>query len=200
VHVLDPKPGETVLDVCAGRGVKTGAIASRLRGSGMIIAIDDDPAKLQALESASAHFATRITAVRGDARNRYPDSVPRDADAVLVDAPCSGLGIIGRRADLRWRKRPGDPQRFARVQQAVLSRAAEHVRPGGRLLYVTCSFSPVEDEDVVRDFLQNHDSWRPVKLEAPHAAEIAASDSTLLTEPGTGGSDGFFYAMLERRA
>ena len=200
VHLLDPKPGETVLDVCAGRGVKTGAIAARLRGSGTIVALDDDAAKLESLAAAAQHFATPVTALRADVRVSYPAAAPRAADAVLVDAPCSGLGVIGRRADVRWRKRPQDPARFATVQRAVLARAAEHVRPGGRLLYVTCSFSPAEDEDVVAEFLRTDASWRPAALAAPAAAGIRATGSALLTEPGAEGGDGFYYAALEKRS
>jgi len=200
VHLLDPKPGETVLDVCAGRGVKSGAIAARLHGSGTIVALDDDAAKLASLAAAAQRFATPVTALRADVRVSFPAAAPRDADAVLVDAPCSGLGIIGRRADARWRKRPQDPHRFARVQRTVLARAAECVRPGGRLLYVTCSFSPVEDEDIVAEFLRTDGSWRPAALAAPIAAGMNASGAALLTEPGADGGDGFFYAALEKHS
>jgi 16S rRNA (cytosine967-C5)-methyltransferase len=201
VHLLAPQPGETVLDVCAGRGVKTSAIAARLRGSGNLVALDDDRAKLALLENASKTFATPVSVVGADARNAYPAAVPRNADAVLVDAPCSALGILGRRADVRWRKRAQDPERFAKVQRAVLARAAEHVRPGGRLLYVTCSFVPVEDEGVINQFLAGAEEWRAGSLAAPAAASgIERIGSALLTEPGRDGSDGFFYALLERRA
>lgn len=199
VHLLDPKPGETVIDVCAGRGVKTGAIADRMRGSGAIVALDDDAAKLESLRAAAQLFATSVKAIRADVRASYPNAAPRDADAVLVDAPCSGLGIIGRRADARWRKRENDPQRFALVQRDVLARAADHVRVGGRMLYVTCSFSRVEDEDIVHDFLQAHPAWQLAELTAPAAPGFRTIGSMLLTEPGADGADGFFYAMLERR-
>ena len=200
VHLLDPKPGEAVLDVCAGRGVKTGAIAARLRGSGTIVAVDDDAEKIASLKITSTRFATPVRVVRADVRTSLPVSVPREMDAVLVDAPCSGLGIIGRRADSRWRKRETDPQRFALVQRAMLAQAAAHVRIGGRMLYVTCSFSAVEDEQVVGDFLREHPNWRLAQLAAASAPGVRGIDSMLLVEPGADGADGFFYALLERRA
>jgi 16S rRNA (cytosine967-C5)-methyltransferase len=198
VHLLDPREGERILDVCAGRGVKTGGIAARLRGRGAILAVDDDAVKLRALTDASKHFATPVSVVRADARGEY---APGDAamDAALVDAPCSGLGIIGRRADARWRKDPHDPARFAPVQRDALARAAEHVRPGGRMLYVTCSTSPLEDEDIVEGFLGAHPQWRARTLAPPPGASgVTQLGSHLLSEPGINGGDGFFYALLER--
>ncbi len=199
VQLLDPRPGEAIIDVCAGRGVKTAAIASRLRGEGSIVAIDDDAAKLLALATAARRFATPVATVRTDARKAYPAEVPAVADAVLVDAPCSGLGIIGRRADARWRKQSGDPERFAPVQRDVLARAAEHARPGGRLLYVTCSTSPHEDEDIVAAFLRGHADWKASALTAPEGASaITSVAGGLMSEPGIEGNDGFYYALLER--
>jgi 16S rRNA (cytosine967-C5)-methyltransferase len=199
VHLLDPREGERVLDVCAGRGVKTGAIAMRLRGRGRILALDDDAVKLRALTEASKRFATPVQIVRADARGEYAPGEREAMDAALVDAPCSGLGIIGRRADARWRKDPHDPARFAPVQRDALARAAEHVRDGGRMLYVTCSTSPLEDEEVVAGFLRAHPQWRARRLAVPpDASAVTQLGDYLLSEPGIEGSDGFFYALLER--
>ena len=198
VHILDPQRGETILDVCAGRGTKTGAIASRLSGEGTVVAIDDDAAKLNVLKASAQRFATPVRIVRTDARKEYPAGMPRNADAVLVDAPCSGLGVIGRRADARWQKRPDDPKRFARVQRDILARAAAHVRPGGRLLYVSCSISPIENEGVVRAFLTDNPQWRGRHCHIPGASAVTHTDGALLTTPGIKGSDGFFYSLLER--
>ncbi|HZV78641.1 MAG TPA: RsmB/NOP family class I SAM-dependent RNA methyltransferase, partial [Candidatus Binatus sp.] len=201
VHLLAPAGGETVLDVCAGRGVKTGAIAARMRGAGRIIAIDDDEKKLKTLATAGERYATPVSIVRADARTAYDIGDAAGADAALVDAPCSGLGILGRRADARWRKQPGDPARFARVQAQILATAAAHVRPGGRLLYVTCSTEPIEDEAVVEQFLASKPSWHARPLAPPSdASGVTRAGDALLTEPGINGADGFFYAMLERAA
>ena len=199
VHLLAPAPGETVLDVCAGRGVKTGGIAARMGGEGQIIALDDDAKKLATLAQSAARFATPVAVVCADARAPYELGGVNSVDAALVDAPCSGLGILGRRADARWRKQPGDPARFGRVQADVVERAAAHVRPGGRLLYVTCSTARVEDEDVIERFLTQQPAWRPRLLEVPSSASaMTRAGNGLLSAPGIGGADGFFYAMLER--
>lgn len=200
VHLLDPRPGEIVIDACCGRGVKTSMIAARLGGRGMVWAIDDDERKLAALRSSlSAVEGVRV--VKADARSPYPTEVPEQVDAALVDAPCTGLGVLGRRPDARWRKREGDPARFALVQAAVLRRAAERVRPGGRLLYVTCTTTPIEDEAVVDDFLREQPEWTAAEpaTSLPSAAPwLRMIGRYALTVPGIGGGDGFFYALLVR--
>ena len=119
VHLLDPQPHESVLDVGAGRGVKTGAIAQRRPAA--LFAIDDDAMKLAALaqEMVRLNFGM-VEPVRADATKPYPPAVPAAFDAVLLDAPCTGIGTIGRRADLRWAKSDADPQRLARTQIAIL--------------------------------------------------------------------------------
>ena len=198
IELLDPKSGETILDVCAGRGTKTALIALRLRGTGRIISIDDDEKKLGVLrESLQRAGLGAVVTVACDARVAYPQSVPREADAAIVDAPCSGIGILGRRADARWRKHAADCERFARVQAPILRHAAERIRVGGRLLYVTCSTSPVEDEGVIEEFLRGHAGWRAITL-VPPATDAANVGPYLLTTPGVAGNDGFFYALLER--
>ncbi len=199
VQLLAPQPGETILDVCAGRGVKTGGIAARMAGRGRIVAVDDDAVKLKALQTSAAHFATPVVVIRADARSAYAAGPDGGVDAALIDAPCSGLGIIGRRADARWRKDPNDPARFAAVQRDILARAASHVKPGGRLLYVTCSTHPLEDEEVIAAFLRSDGQWRarPLALPAP-ASSITPAGDGVMSEPGINGADGFFYAMLER--
>ncbi|HXM17578.1 MAG TPA: transcription antitermination factor NusB [Candidatus Tumulicola sp.] len=201
VHLLAPKPGETILDACAGRGVKTGMIAARLGGKGTIYAIDDDERKLEHVRRLAAKSPTPIVVMRADAKEPYPDAVPQEVDAALVDAPCSGIGIIGRRADARWRKKADDPIRFSSIQQAILERAAERVAPRGRLLYATCSTHPAEDEDVVANFLTHNPEWSATSL-ASWAAKTESARALgpyLLTVPGVDGNDGFFYALLEKK-
>jgi 16S rRNA (cytosine967-C5)-methyltransferase len=204
VHLLDPQPGETIVDICAGRGIKTGMIAGRLGGRGRIVSVDDDESKLVILRRDNARDRGNI-AVRADARFALPDAVPEDADRALVDAPCSGLGVLGRRADARWRKQPEDPARFSPVQRAILASAAAKVRSGGCMLYATCSTHIKEDEESVGAFLEAHRDWRAIPIEFAHAGSVAAGSEMrqrgpyLQIVPGIEGGDGFFYARLERR-
>lgn len=204
VHLLDPQPGETIIDVCAGRGIKTGMIAGRLGATGRIASVDDDESKLAVLRRDNARRSGSIV-VRADARLALPTVVPDDADRALVDAPCSGLGILGRRADARWRKQPEDPARFSPVQRAILASTAAKVRRGGTLLYVTCSTHEKEDEESVAAFLETHHEWRAVPIDPGQFgpefdfSALRTRGPYLQIVAGIEGADGFFYARLERR-
>jgi 16S rRNA (cytosine967-C5)-methyltransferase len=215
VQILAPHPGELVFDICAGRGVKTGALAGR--GPSRIVAIDDNEASLAILRADMVRLGwTNVEIVRADATRPYPAGLEQ-ADAVLVDAPCTGIGTIGRRAELRWKKGPDDGARLALVQARILDVATQHVRPGGRLLYVTCSTDPREDEEVVVPFLSRNPGWRaePVLpliragirlgMEGDFDGGTAAPEDGVLqlgdfalTIPGIDGADGFFFALLRR--
>jgi 16S rRNA (cytosine967-C5)-methyltransferase len=199
VALLDPQPHESILDVCAGRGVKTGSIAQRRPTA--LYALDDDSLKLAGLaqEMVRLNF-NAVETVKADATKPYPDPVPPTVDAVLLDAPCSGIGTLGRRAELRWAKSETDPPRLARTQRAILAQAARSVRVGGRLLYVTCSTDAREDEQIVDEFLASNTGWRASALDvhAPSEAVLGLGNYAL-TVPGIDGADGFFYAKLERR-
>jgi len=209
-QLLYPQPGESVLDVCAGRGVKTGALAQKCSSfssgplgplAGKIVALDDDATKLALLQQDMVRLGVEnVEVVRADATREYEVGYSLGFDAVLVDEPCSGIGTIGRRADLRWAKDPSDPARLARTQAAILAQAALHAKLGGRLLYVTCSTDAREDEDVIREFLGTHSTWQavPLLLNAPEGAFIRIGES-ILTIPGIEGADGFFYALLRKR-
>lgn len=199
VALLDPQPHEVILDVCAGRGVKTGFIAQRRPAA--LYALDDDTLKLAGLaqEMVRLNF-NAVETVNADATKPYPAAVPASVDAVLVDSPCSGIGTLGRRAELRWAKSETDPPRLARTQRAILQQAARAVKPGGRLLYVTCSTDTREDEQIVDEFLAANADWHASALDihAPPEAVVRLGNFGL-TVPGIDGADGFFFAKLERR-
>lgn len=197
VHLLAPAAGDAALDVCAGRGGKSMMFASRVGPDGSVWAIDDDRARLEVL-TGSAHRAGlhNVRSAAADARRPYPPGVPLQFDVALVDAPCSGLGVLGRNADARWRKRDTDPQRFAAAQSMILERASAYVKPGGRLLYATCTFARRENDDVAERFLSAHDDWSAKAL--PSMTGTIATGPYLQVVPGIDGADGFFYALLER--
>jgi 16S rRNA (cytosine967-C5)-methyltransferase len=179
--------------------VKTGSIAQRRPAA--LYALDDDSLKLAGLaqEMVRLNF-NDVETVKADATKPYPDPVPPTVDAVLVDAPCSGIGTLGRRAELRWAKSETDPPRLARTQRAILAQAARAVRVGGRLLYVTCSTDAREDEQIVDEFLASNTGWRASALDVHASSEaVVRLGHYALTVPGIDGADGFFYAKLERR-
>ncbi len=196
VDVLAPQPGETVLELCSGRGNKTAQIASRMRDRGTLVCVERDAKKMTILEAMLARQGVTLTApVLGDARDA---SAEVRADAVLLDAPCSGIGVIGRHPEARWRKTAEDGARLAPLQSELLRAAALRTKPGGRLVYSVCSIDPREGRAVVDAFLAED----PQFVRAPVAAryECFARDGDMLVPPGIEGRDGFYIAALARRS
>jgi 16S rRNA (cytosine967-C5)-methyltransferase len=146
------RPGERVLDACAAPGGKTLALAAAVGDTGRVVAADVRGRRVAMLASVIARAqAARVEIVRSDAAAGLPFGAV--FDAVLVDAPCSGLGVLRREADIRWRRAEGDLAGFAEVQRGILGHAARAVRPGGRLVYATCSPEPEENDHVVESVL-----------------------------------------------
>jgi 16S rRNA (cytosine967-C5)-methyltransferase len=147
VEVLDPQPGENVLDLCAGPGIKTGQIAARMGDRGEVISVESDPERAAEVAAQAGRLGLRsVTVIETDARR---SGMAPGFDRVLLDAPCSDLGALNSRPDARWRKSPAAIERLAGVQSELLRRAREALRPGGTLVYSTCTISRRENEDQV---------------------------------------------------
>jgi 16S rRNA (cytosine967-C5)-methyltransferase len=194
---------ERVLDACASPGGKASAMASDMNDSGLLIASDVRPRRIELLKDAvKASGARIIHVVQADAAQRLPF---RDVfDRVVVDAPCSGLGTLRRDPDIRWRRTPDELPRLAAAELRILSCAAETVRPGGRLIYATCSSEPEENEDVVASFVARHPGFRVVParaLELPEYLRPLVNEAGhLRTYPFRDGLEAFFAAQLEKAA
>ena len=151
VSVLDPQPGERILDLCAAPGGKTTFAAQQMRNEGAIVAQDSDPARLKLVAENCARLG--VTCVSS--------APPENAfDRVLVDAPCSNTGVMRRRVELRWRVQPSELERLVVLQLDLLRRAASLLKPGGVLVYSTCSLEPEENEGVVEQFLAGTAEFR----------------------------------------
>jgi 16S rRNA (cytosine967-C5)-methyltransferase len=208
--LLGVKPGETVVDYCAGGGGKTLALGQALRGRGRLVACDLNPRRLDAIRPrlARAGVAADLRRV-GPTGDPMTDLVAK-ADRVLVDAPCSGSGTWRRRPEEAWRLTAEELKRLHAVQIDILARASVLVRPGGRLAYVTCSVLPTENGDVAQSFAATHADFRPFPVaEAAKAdlltgvararlAELAHGGHTVQLSPLRTGTDGFFIALFER--
>jgi 16S rRNA (cytosine967-C5)-methyltransferase len=150
VAVLDPQPGEQVLDLCAGPGIKTGQIATRMGDRGEIVSVESDPERAGEVAEQAGRLGLRsVTVVEADAATPMAPGF----DRVLVDAPCTDLGTLASRPDARWRKSPRAIERLAEAQQSILRAAAAALRPGGVLVYSTCTVSRRENEDQIAALL-----------------------------------------------
>jgi 16S rRNA (cytosine967-C5)-methyltransferase len=203
VAYLEPKPGERILDVCAAPGTKTTAIAEEIGDAGEIVAVDRNVRRLGLVGRDARRLGlTNVTTCEHDAMRTLRGFAARGAfDRILVDAPCSGLGTLRRNPDARWRVRPGDPQRLTETQAAILRNAATALRPGGQLVYSTCTLLPEENEMVVESFLSEARDFRPLPGDAaPEATRsLVGPDDYLRCFPHLHDTDGFFAARLERR-
>jgi 16S rRNA (cytosine967-C5)-methyltransferase len=192
--------GERILDLCASPGGKTVAMAADMNDVGTIIASDVRPKRLALLQdTVKMSDARSVTIVRVPPMGPLPFAAT--FDAVLVDAPCSGLGTVRRDPDIRWRRREQDLASLARDQLALLLRAADVVRPGGRLVYATCSSEPDENDAVVACFIVNRPDFRVINLHSesnPVTAPFVDMLGFFRTTPPAHGLEAFFAALLTR--
>jgi len=200
VELLDPRPGHQVLDLCAGPGIKTGQIAARMEDRGELIAVDSDPERAaQVAEQAERLGLRSVTVIEADAAGF---ELGDGFDRVLVDAPCSGLGTLASRPDVRWRRSPQAIERLAEVQGRILARAARLVRPGGSLVYATCTLSRAENEDVVTGLLAGEDGPAALAADDLGAASPQLASPVdprfLSIRPDRDRTTGFFVARLSR--
>jgi 16S rRNA (cytosine967-C5)-methyltransferase len=200
-RLLDAQPGMRVLDACAAPGGKTLHIAQRTAGLAELIAVDDDPLRLARVRENLERAGLDAILVTADLRAVPPSLAPARFDRVLVDAPCSATGVIRRHPDIKLLRRPADIESFAATQREILATAFELLKPGGRLIYCTCSVMPVENEGVVTAFL----GAQPRAARAPWPEGLAQPPGLLersvgwqLLPGGSAGTDGFYYACLTK--
>ncbi|MBI4775041.1 MAG: 16S rRNA (cytosine(967)-C(5))-methyltransferase RsmB [Deltaproteobacteria bacterium] len=202
-YLAAPVPGARVLDVCAGRGGKTGHMAQLMGDRGEIVALDSSPDKVRLLcDNVHRQRVRCVVPVKGDVTLLRPDELGGLFALVLVDAPCSALGVLRRRPDARWKKRESDIARMSGVQRDILLAAARFVEPGGALVYCTCSTEPEENESNVQWFLETHPGFRlePATAVLPSEARSPAGpDGLFRCRTAVHDTDGFFGARFRLR-
>lgn len=194
-QMVAPPPGGRVLDLCAAPGGKASALAETHDG----VVVASDRAKGGIRRAAAARTGRPgLIVLRADGTE--PPFAPGTFDALLVDAPCSGLGTLRSHPELRWRRAPEDVRRLAALQRRLLGAAQGLVRHGGRLVYATCTLVREENEDTIEAFLAEHPAWRREDPSAriPDAARFIGADLALRTSPDRDGLDGFFAVSLVR--
>ncbi|HLJ01060.1 MAG TPA: RsmB/NOP family class I SAM-dependent RNA methyltransferase [Bradyrhizobium sp.] len=203
------KPGEQVIDLCAGAGGKTLAIAAMMAGKGRLIATDHDKRQLAPIHERLSRAGVHNCEVRTPkGESEVLGDIRASADLVVIDAPCTGTGTWRRNPDAKWRMRPGAIEIRLKDQAEVLDRAAALVKPGGRIAYITCSVLPAENNGQVRGFLARHLDFAVVpsseivtalwdKADDFAAATLQSPEGLLMT-PRRTGTDGFFVSVLRK--
>jgi 16S rRNA (cytosine967-C5)-methyltransferase len=182
--LLDPQPGERVLDLCAAPGGKTTHLAALMRNDGRLLAADVDRQRLRRVDESCRRMGVSIVETRVVLRERL-DFAGETFDRILLDAPCSNTGVLGKRPDARWRLTPNDIPELAEIQARLLQEASAHLAPGGLLVYSTCSIEPDENQAVVDRFLAEQSEFE--RLHERHHI------------PGRP-ADGGYQVLLQRRA
>ncbi len=194
--LMEARPGESVLDYCAGAGGKTLQLAAQLENQGTVHAWDVDASRLERLETRAIRAGAPSIRV-----HRVQPTVALQADRVLVDAPCSETGALRRGPDLRFRIDPASLPDFPPLQRQILENASRHVRPGGRLVYATCSIRREENEAVALEFERGHPDFKRVDPATSWLAESCRTpEGFVRTWPHIHGTDGFFAAVWTRRS
>jgi len=195
VRLADPQPGMLVYDLCAAPGGKAIHAAERMKNEGRVVALELYESKLRFIrENAERTGISIIEAVHGDAREFNPTE---QADVVLVDAPCTGLGTLSKKPDIKWRRTLDDVRKMSARQLEILDHAASLVKPGGVVVYSTCTIEPEENVDVVAAFLADHPDFEVEPAETYIAPEVC-KDGFMQTFPHKHKTDGAFAARLKR--
>jgi 16S rRNA (cytosine967-C5)-methyltransferase len=195
--LLDPKAGERVIDLCAAPGGKTTNIAELMGDRGSILAVDKYEAKLHQIKGSADRLGiTCITKVQGDGAAIEHEPV----DRVLIDAPCSGLGVLMKKPDIKWKRENTDIPGLVRLQKSLLENAARLLKPGGVMVYSTCTTEPEENEQIVHGFLEQHSDFVLGDAGQFVSHDLVSKEGFVRTFPHRHGMDGSFAARLVKRA
>ena len=195
--LLDPKPGERVLDLCAAPGGKSFALAIDMGDRGDILSCDVHPHKLSLIERGAERLGIHsVRTALADGREHHA-AWENAADLVVADVPCSGLGIIRKKPDIRYKK-PDDLFALPVIQRAILDNAARYVKPGGTLVYSTCTVLPEENQEIIHVFLSRHPEFRRETFTLPGPVGLCDGEATLW--PQRLGTDGFYICRMRRQA
>jgi len=187
---VDPKPGERILDMCSAPGGKAFTMAQMMENKGEILALDLHQQRVSLIQKGAKHLGIKIIkAITADARQSDISDI--EFDRVLCDVPCSGLGVISKKPEIRY-KNIKDFEKLPEIQYSILSNGARYVKNGGRLVYSTCTLSKAENEEVAFKFLKEHKDFKGV----PVLPYIRAFQFTFF--PYVDNTDGFFIAVFEK--
>lgn len=195
VEILDPQPNEIILDVCCAPGTKTNYISELMQNTGKIFASDIDMERVNISKKDEVRSKSNniVWGVKDAAKESFPM-----ADRVLVDAPCTGTGVIGRRPDIKWRRQPKHLFRIVELQKSILNNVYQFVKPGGILIYATCSLEEEENWQVAEAFLKLHDDFKVLSIDNAELKQFIDEKGALKTFPPKNKMDGMFAVKMIR--
>lgn len=199
--ILDPKPGETIIDVCAAPGGKSTHIAELIQNKGLIHSRDIHSHKLKLIEENANRLGINIIKTGEYDATKLDNDLVDKCDRVVVDAPCSGLGIMRRKPDIKWNKENSGINSLTNLQNNIIEISSKYVKKGGILIYSTCTINKRENLDVVNNFLNNNETFKLVDISnnLPDGLSIKTSrEGYIQTYPNIDGIDGFFIAKMIR--
>lgn len=192
-NLLGPQPGEKIFDLCAAPGGKSTNLAEMMNNQGEVVAIDKYEAKLRMIQGSCDRLGLKNVTLRAADASSLEAGV---ADRVLLDAPCSGLGVLTKKPDIKWKRDVSDILRMAKAQTSLIENAAKLVKPGGVLVYSTCTTEPEENEDVVKAFRERHPEFTFEDARRYLPEQLVSDDGYARTFPHLHGMDGSFAARL----
>lgn len=203
--VVNPRAGSLVVDACGAPGGKTTHLAELMDDTGTVLSLDVHEHRLRATREAASRLGlSSIKTMLHDATKEL-SGLEDQVDALLIDAPCSGLGVLNRRADARWRKTPDDINQLVELQKSILDAMSKCLKPGGTLVYSTCTITREENDDVIDWFLDSHRNFRPSAIANFLPASLvslgglrSSNDHSIRLLPFVHGTDGFYIARLTR--
>jgi 16S rRNA (cytosine967-C5)-methyltransferase len=198
--LIKPEPNDKILDACAGLGGKTGHIAQITKGKAKITAVDFNQSKLEALnaEMLRLGFSNCVKTAMVDLSKDTKKINSDFFDKIIVDAPCTGLGVIRRNPDTKWKRIPEDIKQCALIQKNILANSSALLKKGGYLLYSVCSYEPEETTEIINDFLKNHKDFTRAEIEFESKSVAKDDNGDIFILPHKSGTDGFFAALLKK--
>jgi len=202
-QVLNPKPGDLVIDVCSAPGGKATHIAELMKNKGQVIARDVHEHKIKLIEEAALRLGIDIIKAEVYDAQKEDLKLTEKADCVLVDAPCTGFGIIRRKPDIKWTRMEKDLDEIVKLQENILDISSRYVKPGGVLVYSTCTIEPEENDELVKKFIQNNKQFELEDISEVLPSSVkkdTAKAGYIQLYPNIDGVDGFFISKLRKRS
>ncbi|VAX19571.1 16S rRNA (cytosine(967)-C(5))-methyltransferase [hydrothermal vent metagenome] len=198
-NILSVKPGDIVADICCGKGIKSGALASSMQNQGFIFCVDKSGGQLENLVTNMKRLGVSITQpVMADTAKSWPTK--KMFNKIMIDAPCSGTGTLRRHPEGKWNKTPELVKDMTKIQRAILQTAVKHLAPNGSLVYSVCSIEPEEGTQIIDSILTNEPTLKRDKIKTSGTENFITPKGDLLILPGNNNMDGFYTALITKTA